>query len=128
MDYLNALCEATVRIREVGVEDHVEAQAALRLACAAFECPAVPDRWSALLGLELLSVLAELYPDPAPVVITVTPSCVTGPETRAAVGRLLLALAGGYEQTSVRARLATGRRFVYAAAASRLRAVGRELA
>ncbi|WP_307937321.1 hypothetical protein [Salinispora arenicola] len=72
MDYITALQQAITRLEERGIVDDTEAQAGLRLACLAFDSPDVPSQQWALLGFELLTALAELYPEPAPIAVTVT--------------------------------------------------------
>ncbi|MEJ3743159.1 hypothetical protein WEI85_07720 [Actinomycetes bacterium KLBMP 9797] len=128
MNYMTALRQATAQIQAAGVDDEAEAQAGLRLACLAFRSPTASDQAWALLGLELLSVLAELYPDPAPVAIIAAQPSTVGPPVRAAVFDLVRVLAEGYERASAQPQLASGRRFAYAGAASRLHSAARGLA
>lgn len=127
MNYLTALHQATARLQAAGVHDETEAQAGLRLACLAVRSPTLPDKAWALLGLELLTVLADLYPDPAPVTITAAQPSTTGPAVRAAILALVDVLADGYEHASAQPEQASGRRFAYAAAASRLHNAARGL-
>lgn len=128
MTYETALRQAASRIQTAGVDDETETQAALRLACHAFDSQAAPDPTWALLGLDLLAVQAELYPDPAPIAITVARPPTVDTPVRAALADLVRALANVYGQASARPEQATGRRFVYASAASRLDRVARGLA
>jgi hypothetical protein len=128
MNYMTAVRNATARIQAAGVNDEIEAQAGLRLACMAFRSPTASDQAWALLGLELLSVLAELYPDPAPVAVIAAQPSTVGPAVRSALVGLVLVLADGYERASAQPELASGRRFAYAAAASRLHSATRGLA
>lgn len=129
MDYMTAVRQAAARIEAADVDDEVEAQAVLRLACLAFDGPAPPDRAWALLGLELLTVLADLYPDPAPATVTVTaaPPRLVSAALRAALADLVGALAAVYERASAHASLPGPRRFAYAAAASRLHTAARAM-
>jgi hypothetical protein len=90
MNFMTALRQATSRIQTVGVDDETEAQACLRLACLAFDSPNTPDRAWALLGLDLLTVQADLYPDPAPVAVTVVRPPATDAPVRMALADLEL--------------------------------------
>jgi hypothetical protein len=128
MNYVTALRQATSRIQTVGADDETEAQACLRLACLAFDSPNPPDRAWALLGLDLLTVQADLYPDPAPVAVTVARPPATDAPIRTALADLVRALADSYQHASAQPEPAIRRRFAYAAAASRLHSVAQGLA
>lgn len=129
MDYIAALQQAIARIEERGVTDETEAQAGLRLACMAFDTPDVPSQQWALLGFELLTALAELYPEPAPVAITAATarSSITSTATQRTLIRLVSVLGDGYARGSRHPEASVQRRFAYAATAERLKTAVRGL-
>ncbi|MDG4784915.1 hypothetical protein O7626_03035 [Micromonospora sp. WMMD1102] len=128
MNYITALEQAITRLEARGVNDETEAQASLRLACLAFDdSPSVPAQQWALLGFELLTALADLYPDPAPISIAALSPSITSTSTQQALIRLASALATGYDRASAQPELPTQRRFAYAATAARLNAAVRGL-
>ncbi|TCB89439.1 hypothetical protein E0H26_27930 [Micromonospora zingiberis] len=129
MDYITALQQAITRVEERGIVDDTEAQAGLRLACLAFDSPDVPSQQWALLGFELLTALAELYPEPAPIAVTVTTarSSIASTATQRTLIRLVSVLGDGYDQASQQPELSAQRRFAYAATAERLNAAVRGL-
>ncbi|MFI7025128.1 hypothetical protein ACIBMZ_20665 [Micromonospora sp. NPDC049900] len=129
MDYITALQQAIVRLEERGVVDEAEAQAGLRLAAMGLDCPDMPSQRWALLGFELLTALAELYPEPAPIAVTVTTVRfpITSIATQRALVRLVSMLGDGYDQASRQPQVPAQRRFAYAATAERLNAAIRGL-
>ncbi|MEV2240123.1 hypothetical protein [Micromonospora sp. NPDC049891] len=129
MDYITALQQAITRVEERGIVDETEAQAGLRLACLAFDSPDVPSQQWALLGFELLTALTELYPEPAPIAVTVTTarSSITSTTTQRTLIRLVSVLGDGYDQASQQPEVSAQRRFAYAATAERLNAAVRGL-
>jgi len=126
MNYIDALRQATSRLPAITAGDETEVQAAIRLACLAFEPPSENREWH-LLGFDLLTVLAELYPDPAPITLAVTTPAAADARTRAGVARLSLALADVLRAGSGRADLPVRRRLDLAAAGNRLYDAARAL-
>lgn len=126
MDYLTAVHTATARIR-TRRDDETEDQACLMLAGQAGVRLAGRDPVWSLLGLDLLTVLSDLYPQRAPNVLTADEPTADSPALRAGVADLVTAVADRYDETSADPDVDTMRQFALAAAAAYLREAARQL-
>ena len=126
MDYLTAVRQATGELSHPGSDD-LPAHVAIELVVHAWPHLAPIDPVWDLLAVDLLALRDNLYPDRAPIVLTVEPASHDSRTVRGAVGRLLLALADRYDHTAGNGTIHHRRRLQYAAAAIQVRRAARNL-
>ncbi len=118
MNYLDALCRATVDLNDGDAD--AAAQAALQLAIGAWRQLAGVDRAWDVFGLELLDVADRLYPYPD-VAVNAEPPESDDPQLRAAVVDLVGALAQRCDRVAADETLPLTERLRHSAAGEQLR-------